>query len=109
MANTFIQLNDTPSDYIGHDGEFLRVKAGNTGISFAPADLNSLSDVDSAGAYLPETGQALCRDCVLRGCLEQHGFLQKQAQLMLALLRIVHLSWFLSLFYPFFSCFPYTG
>ena len=59
MANTFIQLNDTPSDYTGHDGEFLRVKAGNTGISFAPADLNSLSDVDSTGAYLPETGQVL--------------------------------------------------
>ena len=59
MANTFIQLNDTPSDYLGQKGKFLRVKADETGISFAPADLNTLIDVDSTGAYAPAGGQIL--------------------------------------------------
>lgn len=58
MANTFIQLNDTPSEYTGQDGKFLRVKAGG-GVSFAPADLNTLSDVEASGAYAPVGGQVL--------------------------------------------------
>ena len=58
MANTFIQLNDTPSEYTGQDGKFLRVKAGG-GVSFAPADLNTLTDVEASGAYAPVGGQVL--------------------------------------------------
>ena len=58
MANTFIQLNDTPSDYTGQAGKFLRV-TGAGGVSFAPADLNTLVDVEASGAYAPVGGQVL--------------------------------------------------
>ncbi len=59
MANTLIELNDTPSDYSGKALTFLRVNANETGISFATVELNDLVDVQSNGAYLPSGGQAL--------------------------------------------------
>ena len=59
MANTIIELNDTPSSYAGHGLEFLKVNAGETGIVFAPAVLDSLSDVDASGGYAPLSGQVL--------------------------------------------------
>ena len=59
MANTLIELNDTPSDYSGKALTFLRVNANETGISFAGAELDDLSDVQTSGAYLPSGGQAL--------------------------------------------------
>ena len=59
MANTLIELNDTPSDYSGKALTFLRVNANETGISFASAELNDLNDIQTSGAYLPSGGQAL--------------------------------------------------
>jgi len=59
MANTLIELNDTPSDYSGKALTFLRVNANETGISFASAELDDLNDVQTSGAYLPSGGQAL--------------------------------------------------
>lgn len=59
MANTLIELNDTPSDYSGKALTFLRVNANETGISFANAELDDLNDVQTSGAYLPSGGQAL--------------------------------------------------
>ncbi len=59
MANTLIELNDTPSDYSGKALTFLRVNANETGISFADAELDDLNDVQTSGAYLPSGGQAL--------------------------------------------------
>lgn len=59
MANTLIELNDTPSDYSGKALTFLRVNASQTGISFAAADLDDLNDVQASGAYVPSGGQAL--------------------------------------------------
>ena len=49
MANTLIELNDTPSDYSGKALTFLRVNANETGISFASAELDDLNDVQTSG------------------------------------------------------------
>lgn len=59
MANTFIQLNDVPSDYNGKALTFVRINAGETGVSFAGADLDSLDDVQASGAYAPAGQQIL--------------------------------------------------
>lgn len=59
MANTFIQLNDVPSDYIGRAGDFVRVKGDQTGLAFTTAQIDSLSDVRASGAYTPAPGQTL--------------------------------------------------
>jgi hypothetical protein len=59
MANTLIELNDTPSEYSGKALTFLRVNANETGISFASAELDDLNDVQTSGAYVPTGGQAL--------------------------------------------------
>lgn len=59
MANTLIELNDTPSSYAGGGLKFLRINAGETGISFAGADLNALVDVDASGGYAPSGGDVL--------------------------------------------------
>ena len=58
MANTFIELNDTPSDYSGAALKFVRVSASNS-LSFSAADIDALSDVETSGAYVPSVGQAL--------------------------------------------------
>ena len=59
MANTFIQLNDVPSDYNGKALTFVRINAGETGVSFAGADLDALDDVQASGAYAPAGQQIL--------------------------------------------------
>ena len=59
MANTLIELNDTPSEYSGKALTFLRVNANETGISFASTELDDLNDVQTSGAYVPTGGQAL--------------------------------------------------
>lgn len=58
MANTFIELNDTPSSFSGSALKFVRVSAANS-LTFADADLNAISDVEADGAYAPQTGQVL--------------------------------------------------
>jgi len=59
MANTFIELNDTPSDFIGQGLTFLRVNADANAVVFGPVGLNDLADVQSNGAYVPQSGQGL--------------------------------------------------
>jgi hypothetical protein len=58
MANTFIELNDTPSSFSGSALKFVRVTAANS-LTFADADLNAISNVEADGAYAPQTGQVL--------------------------------------------------
>ena len=41
MANTFIELNDTPSSFSGSALKFVRVTAANS-LTFADADLNAI-------------------------------------------------------------------
>ena len=59
MANTFIELNDVPSSYSGGALKFVRINAGETGVSFANADLDTLSDVNASGGYAPSGGDVL--------------------------------------------------
>jgi hypothetical protein len=59
MANTFIDLNDTPSDYIGQGSKFVRVNAAATELVFGFIELNDLTDVQANLAYTPQGGQAL--------------------------------------------------
>jgi hypothetical protein len=59
MANTFIDLNDTPSDYTGFGSRFVRVNAGATELVFGQVELNDLADVQTNLAYTPSGGQAL--------------------------------------------------
>lgn len=56
MANTFIQLNDTPSSYSGNV-QYL-ITAGNQ-IDFVTLSTNELIDVNTLGAYKPVNGQVL--------------------------------------------------
>ena len=59
MANTFIELNDTPSDFIGQGLKFLRVNADANAVVFGPVEINDLADVQANLAYAPQGGQAL--------------------------------------------------
>jgi len=59
MANTFIELNDTPSDFIGQGLKFLRVNADANAVIFGPVEINDLTDVQANLAYAPQSGQAL--------------------------------------------------
>jgi hypothetical protein len=59
MANTFIELNDTPSDFIGQGLKFLRVNADANAVVFGPVEINDLADVQANLAYAPQSGQAL--------------------------------------------------
>jgi hypothetical protein len=59
MANTFIELNDTPSDFTGSGLKFVRVNAAANELVFGSVELNDLVDVQSNLAYTPQGGQAL--------------------------------------------------
>ena len=59
MANTFIDLNDTPSDYSGQGSKFVRVNADANALVFGFVELNDLVDVQTNLAYTPTGGQAL--------------------------------------------------
>jgi len=59
MANTFIDLNDTPSDYSGQGSKFVRVNADGNALVFGFVELNDLVDVQTNLAYTPSGGQAL--------------------------------------------------
>lgn len=59
MANTFIDLNDTPSNYTGFGSRFVRVNASATELVFGQVELNDLADVQTNLAYTPSGGQAL--------------------------------------------------
>jgi hypothetical protein len=59
MANTFIELNDTPSDFTGQGLKFVRVNADANAVVFGPVEINDLADVQANSAYAPQGGQAL--------------------------------------------------
>lgn len=59
MANTFIQLNDTPGQYTGKTQQFVRVNGAEDGLSFSHAELDTLIDTEVSGAYAPKGGQVL--------------------------------------------------
>lgn len=56
MANTFIELNDTPSSYTGNV-QYL-ITAGNE-IDFVTLSTNELVDINTFGAYAATNGQVL--------------------------------------------------
>ena len=58
MANTFVQLTDTPSVYTGSTGKFVQVSGVDT-LIFNDIELNTLIDVQASGAYEPSTGDIL--------------------------------------------------
>ena len=58
MANTFVQLTDTPSVYTGSTGKFVQVSGVDT-LIFNDIELNTLTDVQASGAYEPSTGDIL--------------------------------------------------
>lgn len=45
-ANTFIELNDTPSDFAGGSGKYLRVRTDETGIIYSDVALSALSEIE---------------------------------------------------------------
>ena len=59
MANTIIDLNDTPSSYSLSADKFLRVNSAGTGVQFWDIELGYLHDVQTDGAYQPSVGDTL--------------------------------------------------
>lgn len=59
MANTFIELNDTPSTYAGAGLRFVRANAAADKLVFGEVLINDIADVEANGAYAPSAGQAL--------------------------------------------------
>jgi len=59
MANTIIELNDTPSSYSLASNKFLRVNSDGNAIQFWDIALDYLQDVEASGAYAPSVGQSL--------------------------------------------------
>ena len=59
MANTYIQLNDTPSDYVGRALQFVRVNGQADGLVFSTISLENLTDLNVTGAYAPDAGDVL--------------------------------------------------
>ena len=59
MANTIIDLNDTPSSYSLASNKFLRVNSDGNAVQFWDIALDYLQDVEASGAYAPSVGQSL--------------------------------------------------
>jgi len=59
MANTIIQLTDTPGSYSLSANKFLRVNNDANATEFWDIVLDYLGDVETTGAYAPSTGQTL--------------------------------------------------
>lgn len=59
MANTFIQLNDTPGSYNLAANKFAKVNSAGDAIQFWEVYVTDLGDVSAQGAYAPSTGDAL--------------------------------------------------
>jgi len=58
-ANTFVELNDTPSSYTSHGNKFLVVRGDESSLNFTNISMEKLSDVNVTGAYVPVGGQVL--------------------------------------------------
>ena len=58
-ANTFVELNDTPSSYTSHGNKFLVVRGDESSLNFTNISMEKISDVNVTGAYVPVGGQVL--------------------------------------------------
>jgi hypothetical protein len=58
-ANTFLELNDTPSSYSGSANKFLRVSSAANTVQFWNVSLTDLEDVQALAPYHPQGGQGL--------------------------------------------------
>lgn len=59
MANTFIQLNDTPSSYDLAANKFAKVNNAGDRIQFWNVQLNDIEEIVADGAYTPDVGETL--------------------------------------------------
>lgn len=59
MADTFLQLTETPDSYNLAANKFVRVNSSADGIQFWNVTVPDLEDVDALGAYAPSTGDVL--------------------------------------------------
>lgn len=59
MADTFLQLTETPNSYNLAANKFVRVNNAADGIQFWNVTVPDLEDVDALGAYAPSTGDVL--------------------------------------------------
>ena len=59
MANTFVQLNDTPSDYQFGANKFVRVNNSGNALQFWDINLSDLADTRLTDGYEPTVGQTL--------------------------------------------------
>ena len=59
MADTFLQLTETPSSFNASANKFVRVNNTEDGIQFWNVSLPDLDDVTALGAYAPSTGDVL--------------------------------------------------
>jgi len=59
MADTFLQLTETPNSFNLAANKFVRVNNAADGIQFWNVTVPDLEDVDALGAYAPSTGDVL--------------------------------------------------
>jgi hypothetical protein len=59
MADTFLQLTETPNSFNASANKFVRVNSNADGIQFWNVSIPDLEDVDALGAYAPSTGDVL--------------------------------------------------
>ena len=59
MADTFLQLTETPNSFNAAANKFVRVNSNADGIQFWNVSVPDLEDVDALGAYAPSTGDVL--------------------------------------------------
>ena len=59
MADTFLQLTETPGSFNASANKFVRVNSTADGIQFWNVTVPDLEDVDALGAYAPSTGDVL--------------------------------------------------
>lgn len=59
MADTFLQLTETPGSFNASANKFVRVNSTADGIQFWNVTIPDLEDVDALGAYAPSTGDVL--------------------------------------------------
>jgi hypothetical protein len=59
MADTFLQLTETPNSFNASANKFVRVNSNADGIQFWNVSIPDLEGVDALGAYAPSTGDVL--------------------------------------------------
>lgn len=59
MANTFIELNDTPSSFDLAANKFAKVNSAGDAIQFWDVRLNDIDEIVAEGAYAPDVGESL--------------------------------------------------